>query len=154
MAPYEELLFIASVLSFGGFLLWLAVRFAAERARERDRRNQVIEAQIARFAEAREFVEFARSDAGLAWIRAGDGARRVRVGLLALMLAGILFTALGGGLLANALRLAGSASPHDALAQAHAAWWGTLFTALGLGTLAASAFAARLGRKWGLLPPS
>ena len=154
MAPYEETLFVMAVLAFGAFVAWLAARFARERARERERRGRFVEAQIEKFAEAREFVEFARSEAGLAWLSADSGESRVLLGLLVLTLAGILFVALGVALLANYARLAGAADPGDMLARADAAWWGTVLVALGVGSLASSALIARIGRAWGLIPPA
>ncbi|HQQ75923.1 MAG TPA: hypothetical protein PLB01_01090 [Thermoanaerobaculia bacterium] len=152
MAPYEETLFILAVLSFGAFVAWLAARHALERARERDRRGRFVEAQIEKFGEARDFVEFARSEAGLAWLRADSGETRARRGLLVLTVVGILAIALGAGLLVNAARLAGAADPNDALSRTNAAWWGTVLVAVGAGSLAASALIARIGRAWGLVP--
>jgi hypothetical protein len=154
MAPYEETLFILAVLAFGAFVAWLTARYALERARERDRRGRFVEAQIERFAEARDFVEFARSDAGLAWLRADSGESRVRRGLLVLTLAGILALALGAALFVNAARLSGAVDPNDTRALASAAWWGTILVALGAGSLAASVLMARIGKAWGLLPPA
>ncbi|MCE7959326.1 MAG: hypothetical protein DYH06_15520, partial [Acidobacteria bacterium ACB2] len=95
MAPYEEVLFILGVLAFGAFVAWLAARYATERARERDRRARVVEAQIERLGEARDFVEFARSEAGLAWLKADSGEKGARRGLIVLAVAGVLALALG-----------------------------------------------------------
>jgi hypothetical protein len=153
MAPYEETLFIIAVLAFGAFLAWLVARYAAERARERERRGRVVEAQIERFAEAHEFVEFARSEAGLAWIRADSGDLRVRRGLLALGIGGWLFAVGGGALLLNATRLASAVDPADLGARVHDAWWGTVLVALGAGSIIAAAVATRIARAWDLFPP-
>jgi hypothetical protein len=153
MAPYEETLFIVAVLAAGAFLAWLTARYLTERARERERRSRVVEAQIERFAEAREFVDFARSDTGHAWLRADSGEMRVRRGLLLLIVAGLLFGCLGGALLINAARLAGATDPNVLGNRADAQWWGTVWMALGAGSLAASFVIARLGRAWGLIPP-
>lgn len=152
MAPYEETLFILAVLSFGAFVAWLVARFEAERARERERRGRFVEAQIERFAQARDFVEFARSEAGLAWLRADSGDARARRGLIVLIVAGVLSLALGAALLVNAARLAGAVEAKDALSRANAAWWGTVLVALGVGSVSASAVIARIGRAWGLVP--
>jgi hypothetical protein len=153
MAPYEETLFILGVLCFGAFVAWLAARVASERARERERRGRFVEAQIEKFSDSREFVAFASSEAGLAWLRADSGETRVRRGLLALVVAGILSLALGAALFVNAVRLAGAVDPNAVLARANADWWGTVLVALGVGLLAASAAIGRVGRAWGLLPP-
>lgn len=152
MAPYEEVLFVLGVLSFGAFVAWLAARYATERARERERRARFVEAQIERLGQARDFVEFARSEAGLAWLKADSGETRARRGLVVLAVTGILALALGAALFANAARLQGAADPNDSLARAAAAWWGTILVALGAGSVAAAALVARLGRSWGLLP--
>jgi hypothetical protein len=154
MAPYEETLFIVAVLAAGAFIAWLVARYLTERARERERRSRVVETQIERFAEAREFVEFARSDTGYAWLRADSGEVRVRRGLLLLLVAGLLFACLGGALLVNAARLAGATDPNVLGNRADAQWWGTVWLALGLGSMAASFVIARLGRAWGLVPPN
>jgi hypothetical protein len=154
MAPYEEILFISGVLSFGAFVVWLIFRFAAERARERERRGRFVEAQIERFAEARAFVEFAGSEVGLQWLRADSGEMRVRRGVLSLVLIGVVFVALGAGLFVNAARLASASNPEDLSAAADASWWGTIVGALGAGSLIAAFFIARLARAWGLLPPA
>jgi hypothetical protein len=153
MAPYEDLLFILGVLASGVLVTWLVLRFASERARERERRGRFVEAQIERLAEAREFVEFARSEAGLTWLRADAGESRVRRGLLVLALVGILALALGGALFVNAARLAPGVDS-DAAARASAAWWGTVLVALGIGSLVAAAVLARIARSWGLIPPA
>jgi hypothetical protein len=133
-------------------VIWLALRYAGERARERERRGRFVEAQIAKFGEAREFVEFARSDAGMAWLRADSGEMQVRRGLLTLAVVGIFFLALGGALFVNAVRLAGGADPSDALSAAHDRWWGTMLVALGAGSVVSSLVIARLGREWELIP--
>jgi hypothetical protein len=152
MAPYEETIFIAAVLAAGAFLAWLVARYVTERARERERRSRVVETQIERFAEAREFVEFARSDTGYAWLRADTGEMRVRRGLLLLIVVGLLFACLGGALLVNASRLAGATDPNVLGNRAGAQWWGTVWLALGAGSLVASFVIARLARAWDLLP--
>jgi len=153
MAPYEETIFIVAVLAAAAFLSWLVARYLTERARERERRSRVVEAQIERFAEAREFVEFARSDTGYEWLRADSGEMRARRGLLLLIVAGLLFGCLGGALLINAARLAGATDPSVLGNRADAQWWGTVWMALGAGALAASFVITRLGRAWGLIPP-
>jgi len=152
MAPYEETLFIVAVLGAGAFVAWLIARYVTERARERERRSRVLEAQIERFAEAREFLEFARSDSGYAWLRADSGEMRVRRGLLLVILAGLLFLCLGGALLVNAARLVGETDPNLVDKRLDTQWWGTVWTALGAGSLVASLVIARIGRAWGLIP--
>ena len=154
MAPYEESIFIVVVLSLVAFVAWLVFRFAGERARERDRRSRFVEGQIEKFGEAREFVAFARSEAGLAWLRADSGEMRVRRGLLVLVLAGVIFVALGSALFVNAQRLAGAIDPGEALERAHAFWWGPILVAMGVGSLVASILIAWIGRAWGLVPPA
>ena len=152
MAPYEETLAIAAMLGAGAFAAWLIARYVTERARERERRSRVVEAQIERFAETREFVEFARSDSGYAWLRADSGEMRVRRGLLLLVLVGLLSLCLGGALLVNAARLAGETDPNFVGKRLDTQWWGTVWTALGAGSLVASVVIARIGRAWGLIP--
>jgi hypothetical protein len=147
MAPYEETLFVLTVLGFGAFVAWLVARYATERARERERRARVVEAQVEKFAEARDFLAFAQSEAGLAWIRADSGESRVARGLLVLGVVGILSLALGGALLVSAGWLSGAAEPADALTSR---FWGTVLLGLGVGSLAAVALLARLARAWGL----
>lgn len=153
MAPYEELLYIVSILALVAFVAWLAARYAGDRARERERRGRIVEAQIRRFGEASEFLEFARSEIGREWLRADSGEARVRRGLLVLLAVAIVLFASGAGLLLNAVRLAGAAAPDAVSARADAAWWGTVLAALGVGLLAGWALIARLARAWGLLPP-
>jgi len=152
MAPYEETLFIVAILACGAFVAWLLVRFASERARERERRGRIVEAQIERFAEAGDFVAFARSEAGLAWLRADSGEARARRGLLVLILVGILFLALGVAQFVNAARMADAVDPNDVRARDGASWWGTMLVALGVGSLVASFLIARIGKAWGLIP--
>lgn len=154
MAPYEESIFIVAVLAFGAFVCWLWFRFAGERARERERRSRFVEAQIERFGEAGNFVAFARTEAGLAWLRADSGEMRVKRGLLALAIAGFFFLALGAALFVNAARLAGAIDPGDIRESAQASWWGTVLVALGAGSLVASLVIARVARAWGFLPPA
>jgi hypothetical protein len=150
MAPYEETIYIVAVLGAGSFVAWLIARFATERARERERRSRVVEAQIERFAEAREFVEFARSETGHAWLRADSGEMRVRRGLLLLVTVGMLFLCLGGALLLNAARLDGATDPGIVNERAQAQWWGTVWSALGVGSLVSSFVVVRLARVWEL----
>lgn len=154
MAPYEETLYIALLLGAGAFVAWLIARFASERARERERRNRVVEAQIEKFGDTREFIEFARSGVGQAWLRADSGELRVRRGLLVLIAVGIFFLALGAAYLVKTASLAGAVSPDETVARAGAAWWGTVLAALGLGSLAAAALIARVARAWNLIPPA
>jgi hypothetical protein len=149
MAPYEESIYIVAILTFGAFIGWLVARYATERARERERRARVVEAQIEKFAEARDFVAFAQSEAGLAWIRADSGESRVARGLLMLGLAGILSLALGLALLVNSAWLSGAASAADVLTDK---WWGTMLVGLGVASLAAFALLTRIARAWGLGP--
>jgi hypothetical protein len=144
MAPYEETIFILTILSFGAFVTWLVARYATERARERERRARVVEAQIEKFAEAGDFIAFARSEVGLTWIRADSGETRVARGLLVLALLGILSLALGIALLVNGSWLSGAAD------AATSSWWGTVLVGLGVGSLAALAALDRLARRWGL----
>jgi hypothetical protein len=150
MAPYEETIYIVAILTFGAFIGWLIARYATERARERERRARVVEAQIEKFAEARDFVAFAQSEAGLAWIRADSGESRVARGLLMLGLAGILSLFLGLALLVNSAWLSRAASAADMLTDK---WWGTMLVGLGVACLAAFALLTRLARAWGLGPP-
>lgn len=152
MAPYEETLVIAAMLGAGAFVAWLIARYLTERARERERRSRVVESQIERFAQAREFVDFARSESGTAWLRADSGEMRVRRGLLFLVLVGLLFLCLGGALLVNAARLAGETDPNLVGKRLDTQWWGTVWTALGAGSLVASLVIVRIGRAWGLIP--
>lgn len=149
MAPYEETIYIVAILTFGAFIGWLVARHATERARERERRARVVEAQIEKFAEARDFVAFAQSEAGLAWIRADSGESRVARGLLVLGLVGILSLALGLALLVNSAWLSGAAEPSDVLTDK---WWGTVLVGLGVASLAAFALLTRISRAWGLGP--
>jgi len=151
MAPYEETLFILAVLCFGAFIAWLVIRFAGERARERERRGRFVEATIEKFAESRDFIEFARSEFGQAWLRADAGETRVRGGVIVLLLVGVLSLAVGMALLVNAARLAGVGGVDQAAARADASWWGTVLTAIGAGSIVASALIARIARAWGLL---
>jgi hypothetical protein len=146
MAPYEETLFILTVLGVGAFVAWLVARYATERARERERRARVVEAQIEKFGEAREFLAFAQSDAGVAWIRGDTGETNVVKGLLVLGLFGIQSLALGGGMLVNAVWLSSATEPADS-----SAWWGTVLVAVGAGSLLAMALLGRLARAWGLI---
>jgi hypothetical protein len=152
MASYEELFYILGLLATGAFVAALVARYAMARARERDRRGRFVEAQIERLATTKEFVDFAGSAAGLAWLRADSGEARVRRGLLALVGAGILALALGAALLLNAGLWGAGIDPSDALARADANWWGSILLALGGGALVASFVLVRLGRAWGLLP--
>jgi hypothetical protein len=149
MAPYEEILFLAAVLGFAGFIGWLVVRFAAERARERERRARVVEAQIEKFADADEFIAFARSEAGLEWIRADSGERRALRGTMMLGATGAVSFALGLALLAWAAWMSGVAEPEAVL---DGRWWGVVLAGLGVGLLAAMALLLRLARAWGLGP--
>jgi len=155
MASYEETIYILGVLAFCAFVAYLVARFEGERARERERRSRVFETQIEKFGEAGEFVQFAQSEAGLAWLRADSGEARVKRGLLVLTLLGILSLALGVALAVYAVLLAGAVDPSDASSRANAVWWGALLLGLGVGSLTATAVLARLGRAWGVIkePP-
>jgi len=151
MASYEELILILGVLGSVSFLAWLVARFATERARERERRSQFLEAKLERLATAREFIEFAKSEAGLNWLRADSGERKVRQGILVLILVGVLSASFAIAFLVYAFWFGSAVDPNDTSTRANSAWWGAVFAGLGLGGLLAASVLARIGRSWGLL---
>lgn len=127
-------------LAFVAFVLWLAVPFLRDRARQRAELQRAI---VQRFATADEFVTFLGTEPGRRFQASLSGRPfGVLTRVLAGVQVGITLTSLG-------LALAGVwfvVKDDDVLVVAALAF------GLGLGFLAAATASRRLSRRWGLGP--
>jgi len=147
----EELILMALVATTVvalGWLQWQRLRLEAAAANER---NRLLREISARFGDAPEFVEFARSRAGRVLLDDGQSVAATKRRLLSQLQFAVLALALAAGFLINGTAPPVGADLNLVREADHARWWGTILGCAGTGLLVAAIGNTWLARRWGML---
>lgn len=152
VAQLMDALLIAIILTFTGFLLWLGHKSYKASLQVRMQRAQSFNALLERFSSAKEFTDFLQTEEGKRFITDPlPAARGYVVKVLRFVQYGVVFVAIGVGLLFNAYRLRDATDLHYASQAKDCQFWGTLGVAVGISLVVIALVSYFIAKKWHLL---
>ena len=145
---YFGLVAAAVVYGFLAVGLGLAIRWYKTRSELRLREFEIRHRVLEKFADSKEFLEFARSEEGRRLLLASpDPARSGRRAWLGLMSVGLLVLALGIGARIASASMPDGKEAWERLPKQNLATWGTLSLCAGIALTASGALSRWLDRR-------
>jgi hypothetical protein len=149
----DEVVVLAIILAFVGFLLWLMSKRSALQIMASTQRQQTLRAVVERFGSSEELLAFVHSPDGQKLLGSPAEPYRPLISVLRFVQSGIALLFVGAGLRISAWTLRFGTDINDIHKAVDHRNWGTLCGVAGVALLVVAGVSHALARKWGLVQP-